>query len=222
MKSKMRQGATRGELQIAREEFSEYYNRELKRWIAEDASRADWAPRNPNRLFNLALKTLYPEYRKKMSVWAFLAEIYKTLGFHSEERKGLFQKFDPCRYQGTLALADHFTNLFKKRLKANLDRAVRVKTDERRCKKPERYRGLRCASRTRWQKWELEGVLLVMVAKLGDAERVIIWLRYWEGLSDRKIGQRLDIDHKTVRRRHNVAIAKLLAFYENAFRARAA
>jgi hypothetical protein len=132
MKPKMRSRATRGEIHVACEEFCRYYVREWGRWVAEDASRADWAPRNPKRLFNLALKKLYPDCRKKMSIWAFLAEIYKTLGFHFEERKGLFQQFDPCRYQGTLALADHFTNLFKKRLKANLDRALKAKTDRRR------------------------------------------------------------------------------------------
>ena len=222
MKTKMRSGAKRGEVQIALEEFSEYYIQEWGRWVAEDESRADWAPRNPKRLFNLALKKLYPDCCKKMSIWAFLSEIYKTLGVHAGKPEGLFQAFDPARYHGKLPLASHFVNLFKGRLRANLHRALKAKTNERKCKKPEVYRAFGSNSRSPGQKWELTGLLHEMVARLGESERAIIRLRYWEGLSDRGIGRQLVIDHKKVKRRHDSAINKLRSFFEDTFRERAA
>jgi RNA polymerase sigma factor (sigma-70 family) len=174
------------------------------------------------RLFNLALETLYPHCRKRMTLWAFLSEMYKTLGLHSGKPKGLFQDFDPNRYKGTLTLASHFTNLFKGRLRANIQRALASKDDERRCESPEKYRGHRYTSRPASLKWELESTLPEMFARLGESERTIIRLRYWEGQSNRQIGERLGIDHKTVRRRHDAAVERLREFFEDALRGRAA
>jgi RNA polymerase sigma factor (sigma-70 family) len=56
-----------------------------------------------------------------------------------------------------------------------------------------------------------------MLKRLGESEWEIIRLKYWKGLSARQIGIRLGIDHKTVRRRHDAALAKLRAFFEHAF-----
>jgi hypothetical protein len=77
-------------------EFAHYYTTE----------RCEWAPDNPERVFNLAFKTVYPRYRKRLTPEQFLAEVYGTLGFSSAQPDGLFQTFDPAKYTGAGPLTD--------------------------------------------------------------------------------------------------------------------
>jgi RNA polymerase sigma factor (sigma-70 family) len=53
------------------------------------------------------------------------------------------------------------------------------------------------------------------LASLNDKERAVIEVKYWTGWSDRRVGAALDVDHKTVRRRHDEGIAKLRQFYRD-------
>jgi hypothetical protein len=127
-----------GEMARLYQEFASYYVQERACWVAEDPIRDGWAPHNPRRLFNLAVK-VWRAYRKRLPLAQMLAAAYSVLGsgaagrdlpgMGTRPRPGLFRQFDPALYRGRRPLADHFANLFKTRLWANLRRSLRPRTD---------------------------------------------------------------------------------------------
>src|SRR4051794_5310641 len=84
------------------------------------ANRCPSAPSNPRRVFCLA-ERIYQDYAE-MSVFQFLSVLYDTL-------TRLFASFDPERYNGSLVLEDHFVNLLAGRLRINLRRSLKPRTD---------------------------------------------------------------------------------------------
>jgi hypothetical protein len=134
-------------------EFQEFYARERAAWVAEAPEREPWAPRNPRRLFNLAVKGPYRAYRKRMTPWQLLSAMYAVLGrgsagpdwpgfgAQSRPRPGLFRGFNPAKYHGELPLEDHFANLFKARLWGSLLRSLAPRTDNGRQDPEGRFRG---------------------------------------------------------------------------------
>src|SRR5213080_1787408 len=100
-------------LRLLYREFASYYVQQ----------RCPWAPTNPRRLFNLALKSMFRRFGKRITLWELVGEMYATLGVARGEPRGLFQDFDPSRYHGKLLLESHFANMFKQRLRARLRRA---------------------------------------------------------------------------------------------------
>src|SRR4051812_2790433 len=97
-------------------EFRDFYVRERAAWVAERPERDAWAPRSPRRLFNLAVRTLYRAYRRRLSVWQFVGAVYDTLGLASGDGPGLFGDFNPAKYHGNRPLQDHFAAMFKRRV----------------------------------------------------------------------------------------------------------
>jgi DNA-directed RNA polymerase specialized sigma24 family protein len=56
-------------------------------------------------------------------------------------------------------------------------------------------------------------ILTVVLAYLTPRQRAVVHLIYWEGLSARKVGTLLGMDHKTVARVHAAAVAELRWLY---------
>jgi RNA polymerase sigma factor (sigma-70 family) len=69
--------------------------------------------------------------------------------------------------------------------------------------------------RRSWDVRALAGTVGEAMTRLNPAERNVILLTYWvnPAASAREIGLLLGVDHKTVQRRHDKAIAKLRDFY---------
>jgi RNA polymerase sigma factor (sigma-70 family) len=209
------------------DEFAAYYASE----------RCRWAPNDPRRVFNLALKSIYPSYNRRLTAEQFLALIYDTLGVRQGRPRGLFQSFNPGKYKGRLSLQDHFVNLFMRRLKDRLKGNLsRNGTDQNRQADASEFQarpelGLYKVTRTsRWNRQrveslpealafllthdrEVENAVAEALAGLGLQEEQVIRLTYWGGLSRRKIGRLLGLDHKTVARRYDDALWKLREFY---------
>jgi hypothetical protein len=192
------------------QEFAHYYAQH----------RCPWAPASPDRIFNLCFKRVFHAYRKWMSPAEFLAAIYRTLGIPGVEPAGLFQKFDPKKYNGRLSPEDHFVSLFRTNLKGNLGLELRRVTDRGQRDDRENFGGHRVIEfleeGTKFSRYDVEAVesLPEALLLLEGEELRVIKSRYWDGDSNRKIGLQLGMDHKTVKRRHDAALAKLRRFYE--------
>ena len=52
------------------------------------------------------------------------------------------------------------------------------------------------------------------IKSLDEKDVVLIRLKYWEGLSDKKIGEIMDLAPKTIRNRHSMALKKLRKMYD--------
>jgi hypothetical protein len=116
-------------LQLVYREFASYYVEQ----------RCCWAPENPRRLFNLACKTMFRRFGKRITLWELVGEMYAILGLARGEPRGLFQDFDPSLYDGKLPLDSHFTNMFKQRLRARLWRACYPRSGRDRLAKAYRF-----------------------------------------------------------------------------------
>lgn len=176
-------------------EFAAYY----------EAERCVWAPANPRRAFNLAVKTLYEPNREKVSLFQFIGLVYETLGF-AAGGTGLFREFDPDKYHGRLPLEKHFLNLFRARLEGKLVNALRrgellVAARQKRGKVGLPQRSFR--------QRQLDQEVAEALTCLSDLEARVIRLRYWDDASYREIGQELGMDHKTAGRRLDQALDKL-------------
>jgi len=175
---------------------------------------------NPKRAFNLVINTLFRHYRKRLTLWDFMGAVYSTLGVGEGEPKGLFQSFDPSRYHGKSPLEQHFLNLFKKKLWGRLVRLLRTPTHK--CKARDRLTFLarpalglvREEKRVSRQEHDLVQSISEALACLDGPEKLVIQMVYWDSLSARKVATILQVDHKTVGRRHNLAIRKLRQFYD--------
>src|SRR5690349_19586267 len=90
----------KSEFRQLRKEFEEFYT----------SNRCTPAPPNPRRIFNLCYRTIYRRFRRRLTEWEFLAIVLETLGVREGYPRGLFQTFDPSRYQGKLPLEDHIVD----------------------------------------------------------------------------------------------------------------
>jgi hypothetical protein len=210
-------------------EFEKFYLRERDLWVAEDQARDGWASRNPRRLFGLAVHEAGRTFGGRLPASALLDAAYVTLGLGTKGRclpslrdgrlrPGLFQTFDPKKYtKGRRTLPDHFAGMFKNRLKTNLRRWLRFKTDNGRRDPKRKFRhnprvGL---FRRDWSPGpRLVDTVREALGTLDGRERVVIELTYWADLSSREIGDLLDLDHKAVLRKHNAALVKLRVYYD--------
>lgn len=52
------------------------------------------------------------------------------------------------------------------------------------------------------------------IKRLDKKDLLIIRLKYWENLSDKKIGEMMELSPKTIRNRHSMALRKLREFYK--------
>jgi RNA polymerase sigma factor (sigma-70 family) len=234
MGTAIRRVTTRDDIRLAYSEFRQYYVRE----------RCRWAPENPRRPFQLAIKRLYlVRYRKWMSLWQFMAGVYDTLR-GSGKGRGLFTTFDPTKYSGTRPLEKHLLNCFTKRLRAVLRRSLHPRSDNGRKGLRGKFRvyrahGLRrepttgarargFAARRDLEKlpdreWPARGLnqfadtVTDALDSLNEPERNVVELAYCSGdkLSARRIGEALGIDHKTVVRRLATAIRRLRDYYRD-------
>jgi hypothetical protein len=75
-----------------------------------------------------------------MTLWQFMDCAYAVLGFGKDAFQGLFGDFDPALYHGMLPLERHFVNLFMKRLRTRLRRALHPRSDDGRKGKREKFR----------------------------------------------------------------------------------
>lgn len=193
-------------------EFTAYYT----------THRCRWAPENPRRVLGLAEK-LYREFHCRVSAAQFLSVLYQTLD-------GLFEDFDAKRYEGTLKLDDHFINMLAARLRTNLRRSARPRTDQGRSgdarfqARPEL--GIVRGKRVLRQDDSLEQMTVAdqsvsleaelrreevrqAVLKLPEREQYVVRGRYWENRSDAEIGERLNLNRSTVWRAHKDAISQM-------------
>jgi RNA polymerase sigma factor (sigma-70 family) len=189
------------------DEFAAYYASE----------RCWWAPNDPRRIFNLAFKSIYPTYNRRLTVEQFLALIYDTLGVRQGRPRGLFQKFDPARYTKSLPLEEHFINSFAFRLRGRLKNYLKRDTSHHRVCNPAKLRALLDSKRVRSaqgmpRERELLAALTDALERLEGEEYLVIRLAYWNDLSAREIGLALRRDHKTVRSRLETALSKLRRF----------
>jgi hypothetical protein len=190
------------------EEFARYYVEE----------RCEWAPANPRRVFNLAFERFYPGVQNRMSPEEFLGVVYQTLGFRGTDRDGLFQTFNPALYRGHRPLDDHFVSFFARKLKGKLGRAVGRTTDRERPGDPHTFRtdpGLGLVNHRDVSDRDREHLadLPAVLSFLDPRERAVVHLLYWDDLSTRKAATLLNIDHKTVARVRDGAVAKLRRLY---------
>jgi RNA polymerase sigma factor (sigma-70 family) len=197
------------EFRQLRKDFEEFYT----------SNRCTPAPPNPRRIFNLCYRTIYPRYRRRLTEWDFLAVVFETLGVREGYPCGLFQKFDPLKYQGKLSLEDHFINLFAKQLRGRLSKACRPASDRGRRGNPVRFLsrpelGLLKDGPLSSRDRDLIESVSEALGTLEGVERLIISLTYWGDLTNRKIAVALGIDPKTVRSKHDKAIRRLRVFYE--------
>lgn len=51
------------------------------------------------------------------------------------------------------------------------------------------------------------------IRRLDEKNVMIIWLKYWEGFSDKKIGEIMNFSPKTIRNRHSKALKSLRDMY---------
>jgi RNA polymerase sigma factor (sigma-70 family) len=185
-----------------------YLSREFATFYA--AHRCQWAPA-PWRLLGLA-ESIYQDFRKNMTAAQFLSVVYRTLyDPHKDKDLGLFKTFDPRKYNGRLALEDHFVNLFARRLRTNLRRELRPRTDRGREGNPFLFRtrpglGLVKEERVPLPEDLMRERVREAVLSLPPQERDIVRARYWEDLSFRGIGERLGVHYKAVERKHGRAI----------------
>jgi RNA polymerase sigma factor (sigma-70 family) len=162
---------------------------------------------------------LYPTYRKRVTPQQLLGLIYETLGVHLGQPRGLFQVFDPRKYNGKLPLVEHFANLFMHRLRGRVRNAINpARTGRGRPCDVWKFRAqpeLSLFQMERPSRWDRELVESVPEALdcLGSQERMVIRLTYWGNLSNRKIAIRLRMDHETVARRHKSALRKMKRYY---------
>jgi len=185
------------------DEFSTYYR----------AERCAWAPAEPARLYNLAFKELYPGCEGRLQPEEFLSVMYETLGFRGAERPGLFQTFEPGKYNGGKPLAEHFVNFFARKLRGKLAHAL-AKTGQKRPPRPERVPhipelGLIRRTHAGSCGREIGEQLPACWRRLDARERKAVELSFWEGLSARRVGAALGVDHKTVPRVLSRALARL-------------
>jgi RNA polymerase sigma factor (sigma-70 family) len=176
------------------------------------------APARPRRLFNLCVKKIYPACRSRITPPEFMGAVYDILGVRCGQPKGLFQSFDPAKYRGALPLENHFVNLFARKLRGKLARASKPAGDGGRRGNPEKFfcrpeLGLIKEEVRSRRDREMAESVIEAIEVLESHERLVIHMTYWEELSNRKIGEILGIDHKTVRSKHDRAIRKLRRYY---------
>lgn len=53
------------------------------------------------------------------------------------------------------------------------------------------------------------------IKRLDKKDMIIIRLKYWENLSNKKIGEILNLSAKTIRNRHSMALKRLRGMFEN-------
>jgi RNA polymerase sigma factor (sigma-70 family) len=188
-------------------------------------------------VLKLAITRVYQRrFEQYMGPAEFMACVYATLGVRQGNPRGLFQTFDPTKYNGSLPLEKHFLNVFMKRLRARLHRSRHPRTDNGRndpdqkfVARPElglfrqqgrhgTYRSLEDLPDRAWPPRGLQRLLETLpeaLSTLTPWEREVIeWAYSSSRLSTRKIGSYLGIDHKTVKRRHDKALEKLRDFYQ--------
>ncbi len=190
------------------QEFAHYYM----------AERCQWAPTNPRRAFNLAFEIASRRNYRPLSEEHVLTVVYATLGFRGADRPGLFQTFDPAKYNGTLPLNDHFINLFARKFSGKLSKEMSRTTDRGRKGDAEKFQttpglGLRNERTLPDRNRHLLDDLPEVLNCLNGRERGVIHLLYWEDLSARKIGALMGIDHKTVASVHQTAVSKMRRAY---------
>lgn len=56
--------------------------------------------------------------------------------------------------------------------------------------------------------------LYAKINRLDKKDVIIIKLKYWENLSDKKIGEIMNLSSKTIRNRHSLALKTLRKMYE--------
>ncbi len=189
-------------------EFARFYTSE----------RCQWAPTNPERVFNVAFGKTFREYRGNLSDEQVLAALYAALGYRGAGRPGLFQTFDPTKYAGTRPLDAHFVSLFARKLRGKLDLLQRRTTDCGRVADPTRFRsnpalGLVSENEMTSPEPGPADDLPAVLGCLDARERGVIHLMYWSNLSARKVGTLLGLDHKTVTKVHDTAVRKLRRVY---------
>ena len=192
-----------------REEFIIYY-REF---------RCEWAPQNPLRIWNLAVKSIYPEFRSRISPSELLAFIFTTLGFTGSDPIGLFDSFNPDLYSGSLSYEDHFVNFFGRKLRGNIRNFIWITNKKNRVENTAKFQPrpelglLRKESRSTKEQSHLL-LLRCFVHFLTEVEQLVIHLLYWEDLSTRKAGARLSFDHKKVQRVRDRTLERLRLLFK--------
>ncbi len=102
------------------------------------------APANPQRTFRLLMKVYQEEYSGRVCLWQFLGCVYDALGYHTKDGKlvsRLFAKFDLTKYRGRLTPEKHFLNLLIRSVRRRLERALCLRTDQRRPDEGPRFVG---------------------------------------------------------------------------------
>ena len=170
-------------MQTPEQEFLHYYNQ----------NRCQHAPENPFRVIKLGIS----EGRKhapRLSKYEILSMIYDVL-------QRLFRDFDGSKYHGQLSLDDHFLNLFGN----NLRRAIWAHYKKERRISFNISKGRPCSGL--WSREE--AIVREAVGCLGELEQKIILGVYWGCYSNRQLGKKLHVDHKTIKKHHDQAIEKL-------------
>jgi hypothetical protein len=198
-------------------EFAEFYLQE----------RCPGSPSNPRRVFRLGLK-VYREYQHRVGIYHWLACVYDVLVFHhgmprnGRLRRGLFRAFDPSKYQhGRLEIEDHFLHMFARRLRAELNDSLSPRgdlghRDRWRKFEPEPELGLHVVrQRPRLGQWSDDFLSLVPWAleSLELRPFIVIWSRYWLGMSWRETAKELRVDHHAAIRLHEVALNELRKYF---------
>ena len=179
------------------------------------SERCRWAPENPQRAFKLAFGRTFRESRRGFSDEQVLAAMYAALGYRGADRAGLFRTFDPAKYTGTRRPEDHFVSLFARKLKGKLLSMRRRTTDRGRAGDPVAFPHDPALGLLHGLAYEPPpgGDLPAVLACLAPRERAVVHLMYWEGLSARRVGALLGVDHKTVTAIHRAAVRKLRRLY---------
>lgn len=197
------------------------------------------------RLFRFCWDLYETRYAARLLPGEFLSLVFQALYGSPGKSRGLVADFDPARYRGRLPPAGHFLNMLKRRLQAGVRRELDRITDRGRvgdeARFPHRPEVGLCALRgwpreatepgTRFDPAAIpdrtnspDGLdrliesLPEALATLSPQQHRVVFLKYWLGWSNRRIGADTGLDHKTVAGRHSEALNRLRAYYRDEVR----
>jgi RNA polymerase sigma factor (sigma-70 family) len=154
-------------------------------------------------------------YARRMTFGEFVSEVYVVLTGSPGRGVGLLNDFDPALYHGRKAPEDHFLNMLGRRLRARLRRRARAECLVR---GPAPNAPPDRPAARRHGLARLRESLPEALATLDPVSRELVRRKYWDGMSDRQVGRALGCDHRTVARRHELALDRLRAFYREEVR----
>ncbi|MDR1246323.1 MAG: FliA/WhiG family RNA polymerase sigma factor [Clostridiales Family XIII bacterium] len=176
--------------------FETFASLKIKGAVIDFMRKQDWIPRNQRSLvkeLNSAYNALYAEYGREPSK----EEIAERMGVDTEQLEKILQK-----RQNAMILS------YEEAINEKMMTAFPLLTEQKELEAPE----------AEMLKEELKQQLTAAVGELGERERLVVSLYYYENLKLREIAGVMNITESRVSQIHSSAIMKLrhrIDMYEN-------